>query len=89
MGLALSLPACFGAAAVDGLEHGVLVADVGAHRDAHAALQHAGEVGDDVAEHVRRDAHVVPLGLLDEPLRERVDDGVVLLDVRVLARRSR
>ncbi len=41
------------------------------------------EVGDDVAEHVGRDAHVVILGLRDEPLGEGVDDREVLLDVGV------
>ena len=36
--------------------------DVAAGGHAHAALEHACQVGDDVAEHVRRDDHVVVFG---------------------------
>jgi len=61
--------------AVDRLEHAVLVADVAADRHPHPALKDAGEIGDDVAEHVggdaerrRRRPHAVAL-IGDQPRR--------------------
>ena len=47
-----------GGGAVDGFEHGDAVADVGAGREAEAADQAGGEVGDDVAEQVFHHHHV-------------------------------
>ena len=41
-------------------------------------LQHAGQIGDDVAGHVGGHQHVVILGLADEPPGEGVHDGDVL-----------
>ena len=55
--------------------------DVAAGGDAHAALNHRAEVGDDVAEHVVGDDHVEPLGVLHHPHAGGVDVGVVALDV--------
>src|SRR6266851_1750338 len=49
-GIGLALPHDVGRGAVAGLEHGVLVADVGGRRHAQAADQARGNVGDNVAE---------------------------------------
>ncbi len=59
--------------------------DVAAGGHAHAALQDAAQVGDDVAEHVRRHDHVVVLGILDHPHAAGVDVVVVGLDVGIFA----
>src|SRR4029078_7788890 len=73
-----------GRAAAHGLEHADAArVDVAAGGDAHAALDDAGEVGDDIAEHVGRDDHVVELWFLDDPHAASVAVVVVLLDVGV------
>src|SRR6266849_1874254 len=77
-------PRMLGCRTMDWLEHPVLVTDVATRRHAHSPLEHRGEIGDDVSEHVGGHAHVVLLWLANQPLRERVDDRGVLLDVRVL-----
>src|SRR5207245_6745616 len=61
----------------------MLIADVPARGHAHPALQDRGEVRCDVAEQVRCDLEIVDLGRPNEPLLERVDVRVVLLDRRV------
>ncbi len=71
-------------AAAHGLEHAdAFGVDVAAGGDAHAALDDAAEVGDDVAEHVRGDDHVVELGVLDDPHAAGVDVVVVFFDVGI------
>ena len=50
------------------------------------ALDHRAEVGDDVAEHVRRDHDVEPLRVLDEPHGDRVHEGVLGRDGGVRGR---
>ena len=78
-----ALPGVFRRAAADGLEHArALRIDVAAGGDAHAALHHRAEVGDDVAEHVVGDDHVEPFGILDEPHRRGVHVGVIAFDGR-------
>ena len=74
----------FRRAAAHRLEHAEppVGVDVAAGGDAHAALDDAGEVGDDVAEHVRRDDHVVELGVLHHPHAAGVDVVVVGLRCR-------
>ena len=84
IGLILPVPVYFGALPPIGSNmltpSGV---DVAAGGDAHAALDDAGEVGDDVAEHVRGDDHVVELGVLHDPHAAGVDVVVVGFDVGV------
>ncbi len=87
MGLILPVPVYFGALPPIGsnmLDAARLGVDVAAGGDAHAALDDAAQVGDDVAEHVRGDDHVVVLGVLDHPHAAGVDVVVVGLDVGVL-----
>ena len=65
-----------GRRAVDRLEHRrvrPLRVDVGAGRDAEAARDRRAEVGQDVAEQVRRDDHVERLRVRDHARRQRVD----------------
>jgi len=84
-GLIDVLAGVLGRAAAHGLEHGhALGIDVAAGCDAQAALNDGGQVGDDVAEQILRDDHVVVLGLLDEPHGAGVDVVVVLLDFRIV-----
>jgi hypothetical protein len=69
------------------LEHGDTVGvQVAAGRDAHAALDHRAQVGDDIAEHVVGDDHIEPSRPIEEVDAARVDVHVVDLHVRVLAR---
>ena len=68
------------------LEDGRVLADVRARRDAEPADEAGSEVADDVAVEVRQDEHVELLGPLDELHRERVDEHLARLDVRVLGR---
>jgi hypothetical protein len=69
---------------VDRLEHrGARRVDVAAGSEPKPALDHGAEVGDDVAEHVRGDDDVEPLGVLDEPHRDGVDEVELRRDVRV------
>ena len=78
IGLMTFWPVYFGARAAHGLEHAdALGVDVAAGRHAQAALDHRRQVGDDVAEHVVGDDHVVVLGVLDEPHAAGVDVVVV------------
>ena len=66
--------------AMDGLEHGVAVADVGAARRADAALQLRGLVGDDVAVEVRQQQHLkLPAHPLVDEVR-RHDINIVIID---------
>ena len=79
----------FRGAAAHGLEHAGptrVRVEVAAGRDSHAALNHGTQVRDDVAEHVRRDDHVVVLGILDHPHAASIDVVVVRFDVAVLFR---
>ncbi len=77
----LALAGDVGRRAVARLEQPVRVADVGRRRHAHAADQPRGQVGQDVAEHVLGDHHVVVPGLADHVERGRVDVVVPRLDV--------
>jgi hypothetical protein len=58
--------------------------DVPAGGDAEAALDHCRKVGDDVAEKIFGDDHVIIFRLLDKPHCGGVDMVVVLLDVFVI-----
>ena len=49
-----------GGGAVDGLEHSILTASVGAARRAYAALNLGGLVGDDVAVQIGQNEHLKP-----------------------------
>src|SRR4029079_14676429 len=61
-------------AVAHGLEHAdAFGVDVAAGGDAHAALDDAAEVGDDVAEHVGGDDHVVELRVFHNPHAAGVD----------------
>ncbi|HVM68664.1 MAG TPA: isocitrate/isopropylmalate family dehydrogenase, partial [Gaiellaceae bacterium] len=82
----LVLPGVLRRGAVGRLEHGDVGAEVRAGREAEAADQASGEVGDDVAVEVRQHEHVVLLRPLHELHREVVDDPVLELDVGVLLR---
>ena len=65
-----------GRRAVDRLEHRrkrPLRVDVGARRDAEASRNRRADVGEDVAEEIRRDDHVERLRVRDHPRGERVD----------------
>src|SRR5437667_3847869 len=73
-------------AAMNRLEHRVLVPDVRTGGHAHAALEDGREVRRDVAEYVRGDRNVIDFGGADEPLLERIDVRVILLDRRVARR---
>ena len=68
------------------LEDGGVLADVRAGRDAEPADETRGQVADDVAVEVRQHEHVELLGTLDELHRERVDEHLARLDVRVVGR---
>src|SRR5881409_2379215 len=70
-------------AAVNRFEHRMLIANVPARGHAHPSLQDRGEIRCDIAEQVRCDRDIVDLGRSNEPLLERVDVRVVLLDRRV------
>ena len=70
--------------AVRRLEHGRVLAEVRAGRDAEAADHPGAQVGDDVAVQVREHEHVVLLGPLYELHAHVVDDPVVEGDVGVL-----
>src|SRR5437667_3713280 len=80
------LPRMLGRAAMNRLEHRVLVPDVRTGGHAHAALEDGREVRRDVAEYVRSDRDVVDFGGADEPLLEGIDVRVILLDRRVARR---
>ena len=71
---------------MDGLEHGVAVADVGAARRADAALQLRGLIGDDVAVEVRQQQHLKAAAhaLVDEVRRHDVDIVVIDGDLRIV-----
>ncbi len=84
IGLTLFWPAYFGAEPCVGSKTATPLAEVRAGRDAEAADQSGGEVGDDVAVQVRQHHHVVLLGPLDELHAHVVRDPVVELDVGVL-----
>ena len=78
-----ALSSVFGRRAVYGLEHRVVVTDVGRTGHAHATLEDGSQVGGNVAEHVAGHDHVVVLWISRDPLHERVDVAVVTLDVRI------
>ena len=88
VGLALFWPLYLGASRA-WLEQRGLAAVVGAGRDAEAADEAGGEVGDDVAVEVRQHQHVVQLGLLHELHAHVVDDAILELDVACSPRRPR
>jgi len=76
-----------GRTATHRLEHAhapLVGVEVAARRHAHAPLQDAGEVGDDVAEHVGGHDHVVGVGVLHHPHAAGVDVVVVGLHVGVV-----
>ncbi len=73
-----------GCGAVRGLRHGVGVGGVERRRDAQRPGDLAGEVGEDVAEHVLGDDHVELVGAADEVHGHGVDVEVVDADVRVV-----
>ena len=88
-GVDLARAGVFGGAAAHRLEHAHpawVGIDVAARRDAHAALHHAGQIGNDVAEHIGRDNHVVILGILHDPHATGVDVVVVGFDVGIVGR---
>ena len=58
--------------------------DVRARRHAHAALDRRRQVGEDVAEEVRRDDDVEAAGVAHHPRRERVDEHPLVADAREL-----
>ena len=74
--------------AVNGLEHGVAVADVGAAGGAYAALDLGGLVGDDVAVEVgqQKDLELISDPLIDQIGGHNVDVPVLRLDLRVVRR---
>ena len=71
---------------MDGLKHGVAVADVGAARRADAALQLRGLVGDDIAVEVRQQQHLKAAAhaLVDEVRRHDVDVIIIDGDLRIV-----
>src|SRR5690606_22475397 len=71
-------------AAVDGLKHGAVVADVSRPGQADAARDLRGQVGRDVAVQVGHDHHVELLRRVRQFGHADVDDPVLLLDVRIL-----
>ena len=72
----------FGGASADGFEHaGALRVEVAAGGDAHAALDHGAEIGDDIAEHVIGDDDIEPFGVFDEPHGGGVDVGIIAGDI--------
>ncbi len=71
--------------AVDGLEHGALLADVGRAGHADAAGDLRGHVGEDVAVEVGHHHHVELLRGVGQLGRADVDDPGFLFQVRVLA----
>ena len=81
------LAGVFGRAAPHRLEHAhaaPIGIEVGPRGHAHASLQNAAEVGDDVAEHVGGDDHVVGIGVLHHPHAAGIDVVVVGLHVGVV-----
>ena len=60
--------------------------DARARGHPHAALQHGGEVGEDVAEEVRGDDDVEARRVADHARRERVDEHALVAHVRMLRR---
>ena len=66
------------------LEHGIAVADVGAARRAHAALNLGSLVGDDIAVEVGQQHHLklLPQRLVHEVRRHDVDVVIVDGDAR-------
>ena len=76
-----------GRGAVNRFEHRRVRArgvDVGARRDAEAAGNRGTDVGEDVAEEIRRHEHVERLRMRDHPRRERVDVVLAVLDRRIV-----
>ena len=71
-------------AAVDGLEHGAVVADVGAAGEADAAGDLRRHVGQNVAVEVRHHDDIEGLWGIGQLGRADVDDPVLLLDVRIV-----
>ena len=71
---------------MDGLKHGVAVADVGAARRADAALQLRGLVGDDVAVEVRQQQHLKLSAhpLVDEVGRHNINIVVIDGDLGII-----
>ena len=72
-----------GGAAVDGFEHGEVVADVHGRQEAEAADEAAGQVRYDVAVQVGHDHDVEVFRVHDELHARVVDDLVVAFDLRV------
>ena len=75
-------------AAVDGLEHGVPVADVGASCGADSALDFGGFVGYDVSVQIRHDEDLklISYGLVDKVCSHYIYVPVLRLDLRVPGR---
>ena len=49
--------------------------------DAHAALNHRTQVGDNIAEHITRHDDIKPLRVFHHPHRRSIDKGVFLLNI--------
>ena len=82
-GVDLARAGVLGGTAAHRLEHAHATRfriDVATRGDPHATLDDAAQVGDDVAEHVGGDNHVVELRILDDPHAAGVD--VVVVDFR-------
>ena len=58
--------------------------NIPAGRNPHPALNHGSKIGDDVPEHIVRNDHIEPFGVLDEPHRGGIHVGIVALDIRVI-----
>jgi len=71
-------------AAVDGLEHGHMLADVGTASQAHRAGHFGGDVADDVAIQVAGHNDIETLGPRGQACRTDVDDVVLGLDLGVV-----
>src|SRR5207249_9222788 len=79
------LAGIFRSTAANWLEHtGALRVDVAAGGDAHAALHHSAQIGDDIAKHVVGHDNVEPFRVFYEPHCGRIHVSVITLDVRVI-----
>ena len=89
MGSAMLLPRDVGRRTVNGLEHArerAIRVDVARGREADAAGDGAGQVGQDVAEEVVGDDDVEARRVCDQEDRRRVDVQIVYRDFGVLGR---
>ncbi len=72
---------------MDGLEHGIPLADIGASGGAHSALELRGLIGEDVPVQVGQDDHleVAPPFLVHQLCRHYIHEPVIELNFRILA----